>query len=94
MTDPLDRLKATLSDRYAIERELGSGGPTLLCRRLREIALRIGLIIVPLSALTGCVSGPQGIANQPAPECRLMAELARFRQPSQPEVPVTVLRLR
>jgi tRNA A-37 threonylcarbamoyl transferase component Bud32 len=26
MTDPLDRLRAALSDRYAIERELGSGG--------------------------------------------------------------------
>lgn len=26
MTDQLDRLKAALSDRYAIERELGSGG--------------------------------------------------------------------
>ena len=26
MTDPLSRLTAALSDRYAIERELGSGG--------------------------------------------------------------------
>ena len=26
MTDPLDRLRTALADRYAIERELGSGG--------------------------------------------------------------------
>ena len=26
MTDTLDRLKAALADRYAIEREIGSGG--------------------------------------------------------------------
>ncbi len=26
MTDTLDRLKAALADRYAIERELGAGG--------------------------------------------------------------------
>ena len=26
MADPLDRLKAALADRYAVERELGSGG--------------------------------------------------------------------
>ncbi len=26
MADPLDRLKAALADRYAVQRELGSGG--------------------------------------------------------------------
>jgi hypothetical protein len=57
MTDSSDRLRAALTDHYAIERELGSGGPTLRWRRLRGIALRIGLISAPLIALAACLDG-------------------------------------
>ena len=35
-----------------------------------EIMLRFVLFIAPLVALAACASGPQGIANRPAPECR------------------------
>jgi hypothetical protein len=34
MTDLLDRLKTALADRYAIDRELGSGGMARVDRRL------------------------------------------------------------
>ena len=45
MTDQLDRIKATVADRYAIERELGSGGmaTVYLARDLkndRQVAIK------------------------------------------------------
>lgn len=36
----------------------------------RGIMLRIILFIAPLVTLAACASGPQRIANRPAPECR------------------------
>ena len=39
MTDTFDRLKTALADRYAIERELGSGGMATVCLA-EELMLR------------------------------------------------------
>jgi eukaryotic-like serine/threonine-protein kinase len=46
MTEPLDRLKAALADRYAIERELGAGGMATVylakdLRHDRPVALKV-----------------------------------------------------
>ena len=46
MTDVMDRLKAALSDRYTIERELGSGGMATVylardIRHDREVAIKV-----------------------------------------------------
>ena len=43
MTDPLDRLKAALADRYTIEHELGAGGMARQAvRRYGGTAVRSG----------------------------------------------------
>jgi serine/threonine protein kinase len=46
MTGPLDRLKTALADRYAIERELGSGGMAMVylaqdLKHERKVALKV-----------------------------------------------------
>jgi serine/threonine-protein kinase len=46
MTDALDRLRATLADRYTIERELGSGGMAAIylaedMRHHRKVAAKV-----------------------------------------------------
>ena len=46
MADPLDRLKAALADRYAIERELGSGGMATVylsedLKHKRKVAVKV-----------------------------------------------------
>ncbi|UCG87994.1 MAG: hypothetical protein JSW71_05465 [Gemmatimonadota bacterium] len=46
MTDALDRLKAALSDRYTIERELGSGGMATVylaqdLKHERQVAVKV-----------------------------------------------------
>jgi len=46
MTDTLERLKAALSDRYAIQRELGHGGTAVVwlaadLRHHRDVALKV-----------------------------------------------------
>ena len=46
MTEALDRLAAALADRYAIERELGSGGMATVylaedLKRHRQVAIKV-----------------------------------------------------
>ncbi len=46
MTDQLDRLKAALADRYAIERELGAGGMATVylaedLKHKRKVAVKV-----------------------------------------------------
>ncbi|MFC1639513.1 hypothetical protein ACFL3B_01965 [Gemmatimonadota bacterium] len=46
MTDVLDRLKSALADRYAIEREIGSGGMATVylaedLKRQRKVAVKV-----------------------------------------------------
>jgi serine/threonine-protein kinase len=56
MTEPLDRLKAALSDRYTIERELGAGGMATVYLALdlkhdRKVAIKV--MRPELSAILG-----------------------------------------
>jgi len=46
MTDPVDRLKSALADRYTIERELGSGGMATVylaedLKHERQVAVKV-----------------------------------------------------
>ena len=59
MSDPLQRLRAALGDRYALEREIGAGGMATVylardARHSRHVAIKV---------VRPELSGPDGIAR-------------------------------
>ncbi len=71
MSNPLDRLRTALDDRYAIERELGQGGmATVYLAEDRKHQRRVAIKV--LRAELGAVLGPQRFLR----EIRLTAQLS------------------
>jgi len=79
MTDSLDRLRAALADRYAVERELGRGGaafvyPSVALRDNRSVALNV-FFSPSLPPCSACLNHPDRTPSRSAADHHRNEEL-------------------